>query len=196
MIKSAQQSSIQNDIKYRSMSAGNVPSNEYLIQTTVVGATPAASIEFDVSDYAGIYRHLKIIGMARTNRADVGDLVLVRFNSDTATNYSDHFLRGNGSSPTSGARASSNSARFRRIAGGNDTANVFGAFVIDLLDPFETTKYPTIRVLGGSPAATYSEIALSSGSWRNTAAITTIDLIGENGSFVSGSRFSLYGVTA
>jgi hypothetical protein len=77
----------------------------------------------------------------------------------------------------------------------NDTANSFGAAVLDVLDPYSTTKNKTLRCLQGVRAGTGPAIELRSGFWNNTASITSIVFTPEtSGSFVSGSRFSLYGI--
>ena len=195
MIKSALQSSLTNDVKYASMSAGNLPSSEYLIQTTVVGATPVASVEFDVSDYAGVYRHLKIVSAIRTTRASSSaDFLKITFNSDT-TGYARHALYSNGSTPASYGLTD--------IIGTSDfpastsPANQYGAFVMDILDPFNTNKNTTIRLLGGS-AGSPSQIMLTSGLWVDTTPVSSIKF--EPGNVSSNidqySRFSVYGVTA
>jgi len=43
-------------------------------------------------------------------------------------------------------------------------------------------------------AAGINRIALESGLWINTAAVTSISLVDVFGSFVQNSRFSLYGM--
>jgi hypothetical protein len=66
--------------------------------------------------------------------------------------------------------------------------------LIDLLDPYEP-KNKTVRAFGGS-AATYREVGLNSALWMSTQAVSSITIAGGNGSFISGSRFSLYGIKA
>ena len=78
----------------------------------------------------------------------------------------------------------------------SSTANVFGAIVTDILDPFETTKNKTVRSLNGMNAA-WSSVELRSGAWLSTTAVSSIvikPLVGSN--LVTGSRFSLYGLKA
>ena len=190
MIKSASRSSITNDQKYRSMLAGTVPSSEYLITSTLLDAnTP--SVTFDVSSFAGVYKHLQIAYTAKqTNSGSVG--IYGRFNGDTAANYSWHYLAGNGSAVSSSALTSTTSMLVGS-AFGTSTANAFGAGVIDILDAFSTTKNKTVRSLEGRAT---EWIALESSSWRNTASLTSITLFPDVYSFVAGSRFSLYGLTA
>lgn len=195
MIKSAQQSSIQNDIKYRSMSAGNVPSNEYLIQTVVVDATPDAVITFDTSGLSGIYRHLKLVCAVRSTRSATNENMRIQFNNDTGANYSRHQLWGRGSTPVSEAATSQTSAFVATVCAASNTANSFTAVSTDILDPFHTSKNTTVRTLHGS--YDWTEVGLTSGAWFNTSEITEIDLVLQSGgSFAQYSRFSLYGVTA
>lgn len=195
MIKSALQSSLTNDVKYNSMSVGNLPSSEYLITSTVLTQNEP-TVTFNVSDLGTIYRHLQIIIAARSTRNDNGDTVRIRLNGDTGSNYAMHALRGSGSStPTSEGFASQTNIQFYRISAATDSANIFGALIIDLLDPFSSNKRKTIRGLGGyAGIAAGDEIVLNSGLWNNTAAITSIELAATNGNLLQGSRFSLYGV--
>jgi hypothetical protein len=73
------------------------------------------------------------------------------------------------------------------------TAGAFGADIIDILDPFKTTKNTTTRALVGQ-SGSFSRVALESGLWINTAAVTSISLVDVFGNFVQNSRFSLYGM--
>ena len=194
MSRSLQESSLLNTVDYRSLSVGSVPTSEYLISTTVVGATPVASVEFDVSDYAGVYRHLKVVGAVRTTETGTGAPNLgITFNSDTAGNYSSHQLYGDGSTPISFAYANSSQMFAAKIPRNSETSGSFGAFDCDILDPFNSNKNTTIRSLTGSVGTV---VALFSGSWRNTNAVTSIVLSYSSGNLLTGSRISLYGVTA
>jgi hypothetical protein len=64
--------------------------------------------------------------------------------------------------------------------------------IMDIFEPFNTNKNTSVRTMTGVNGF---GIALLSGLWLNTAALTTITFDGNVGSFVQGSRFSLYGVT-
>lgn len=184
MIKSASRSSLVEDVKYTSMSAGVVPSSEYLISTTVLTQNEP-SVTFDVSSFAGVYRHLQIIANVRST---AGANAVITFNGDTSANYSWHLVYGNGSTVLStGAANSSNMILFSQAP---STANIFLPNTIDILDFANNSKNKTIRSLCGAPSL--NEIALFSGAWRNTAPVTSITI--SLTSFVAGSRFSIYGV--
>jgi hypothetical protein len=113
-------------------------------------------------------------------------------------------MTGTGSSVVSEARTSVNRAERAMgdatIPTANAAANVFGAFVLDLLDPFETTKFTTSRCLSGQANSSDLRIGFASGSWRNTDSATSLILYTDDSggfyNFVAGSRFSLYGIKA
>jgi hypothetical protein len=196
MIKSAAQSSLLNDTRYTSMSAGIVPSNEYLIATTVLTAdTP--SVTFDVSSFAGVYKHLQIVYSVRTSESDTLSWGKLRFNGATS-GYANHSLNGFGGNTITSTGIDSTDAIGMRSAfsAANDVANSFCPGIIDILDPYNTSKNTTIRVFSGNPGST-TRVNLNSGFWNSTASITSIQLYPFGGqNLVSGSRFSLYGVTA
>ena len=169
---------------------GAVAGGDYeLIETTILGSS-AASITFSsLGDYSSTYKYLQIRAVAR--KSDTSNEQRIRFNGDSGSNYAYHFLYGNGSSVLSAAGTNSSSIVNYPFAGSNFTANAFGAYVMDILDPYSTTKNTTIRQLA---ALATSEVQLSSGFWNNTASITSITLTSASGDLVAGSRFSLYGL--
>lgn len=170
-----------------------VGSGEDILQEIVLEES-ASSVTFSGLDaYASTYQHLQIRSSARTDRASTTDDVTITINSIT-NSYAYHTLFGNGSSIISG-EDSPNKAYMRIFlgaAGSTATANAFGAFVMDILDPFSSLKNTTVRSLAGTST---TAISLNSGMVNNTAAVdsmTLSQLFGSN--FVSGSRFTLIGV--
>ena len=162
-----------------------------LISTTILPSTQS-SVVFDVSSYASTYKHLQIRMVARTDRSgSSNDSALLRINGDTGSNYRSHFMYGNGTSVFSADSATTGILAFR-LPGATSTASSFGAIVLDILDPYSTTKNKTVRYLGGSTSL--AEIFIGSGARFNTETTNTISLTGGVGSFISGSRFSIYGI--
>ena len=192
MIKSASRSSITNDQKYRSMLAGAVPSNEYLIESRILD-TAVSAVTFDVSSLAGIYKHLQIVSVARDTNSYAGGLVLRMSFNGSNTGYAWHVMQGGGSSVISTGATSQSYMRGGYYSGNGLAANTFGPSITDVLDFSSSTKNKTIKSLAGEPQHV---IALLSGFWNNTAPITSITLSSDITSFAIGSRFSLYGVTA
>ena len=164
-----------------------------LMTTTLSGN--ATSITFN--NIPQNYDHLQIRTVARTDRAaDTQDAINMRFNSDTGSNYSWHYLSGNGSSVSSGA-SSSASFIFNCVIGtaASSTAGMFGVSVIDILDYSNTNKHKTSRVFTGNDANGNGLCQMYSGNWQNTSAITSITFIPNVGTnIVQYSTFALYGI--
>ena len=169
------------------------------ISTTTLGSSQA-TITF--SSIPSTYKHLQIRCLSRgTDAANGGIGVRIRLNGDTGTNYSLHGLdayqgASGGVEALAGASQAYGLNYFQPSAGNG--ASIFAGGVIDLLDYQDTNKYKTIRSLGGydinGSTSGYNYIGLYSSSWRNTAAVTQIDLICSAGSFDTYSKFALYGI--
>jgi hypothetical protein len=191
-------SSIKGRTNYGSMLAGNStyvePGDYYSIATTTVGSGGSSTITFN--SIAGTYSHLQIRMIARTNRTGYSnDLLKITFNSDTGSNYANHYLYADGSGVGSGGNASQ--AAMQNWVVSTDAANtsVFGACEIDILDYANTNKYKTIRSLGGFNNNGDGYIVFNSGLWQSTSAITSISITMNSGtSFKQYSSFALYGI--
>ena len=169
------------------------PAGAYDSLATITLSANATSIEF-----AGIpqgYKHLQIRSISRDSSGTISQQYL-RFNGDTATNYSIHTLTGNGASAGTAGSAGANQPYINCgiKSGSSDLANTFGVAVIDILDYANTTKNKTVRTLSGVDLNGSGYAWMSSGAWRNTNAITSIVLIPEVSNFVQYSSFALYGI--
>ena len=164
------------------------------IATVTVGAGGSASVSF--TSIPATYTQLQVRGIARSTRATNEDSITTRFNNDSGANYfSYHEVYGDGSSASAGAGSSSGTGiGFGYIAAASSSANIFGVAVIDVLDYLNTNKNKVPRILAGYDRNGGGIIALTSGLWRNTAAINRIDLIPASGNFTQYSSFALYGI--
>jgi hypothetical protein len=191
-------STINNEQWYKSMLAGNasiVLGDFELITTTLVPSAVSDVTFSSLATYASTYKHLQIRIVARTDRASYVDSAMIQFNADTGTNYRAHYLIGNGTTVTSGADPQGDRIYAARISGNNGGTSVFGSGVCDILDAYSSTKNTTTRSLTGYNTSSGSEIYVFSGLWLNTNSLTSIKLFPNVGTnFVTGSRFSLYGI--
>lgn len=170
---------------------GAGPSGDFQsIATTVVDATADLTVTF--SSIPSTYKHLQIRAIALSNSDSVP--VLMRFNSDSGSNYSWHTLNGQGGAAASGAGASASSVILTLNANRGLNASNPWAYVIDILDYTDTNKYTTVRALHGADYNGSGEINLTSGNWRNTAAVSTITLSMASSGFNQYSHFALYGI--
>jgi hypothetical protein len=160
---------------------------------TVTLSATTASVTF-----AGIpteYKHLQIRGIARSTKTASPSDLRIQFNSNTSANYAGHELYGNGTSALAYAETSTTSAFADGIASDFNSANIFGAFVIDILDYASTNKNKTVRTLSGTDANGSGLVALNSGLFYATpAAITSINFYFNGFNLKQYSSFALYGI--
>lgn len=186
-------------VKSRSMLVGNAfydPTEFESIATVVVGAGGASDITF--SSIPGTYAHLQIRGIAKwSDTSDDRQLLKVEFNSDTGNNYARHLIGGNGGSAYLDSVASTTARSGARLISSNASyANIFTAYIFDILDYTDTNKYTTVRILGGfnTKGGSFQEVTLGSFLWQNTAAITNIKLLPGSANLAQYSKFALYGI--
>ena len=165
-------------------------SNYELISSTILGtATPSVTFS-SLGDYASTYKHLQLrMTLRETRTADFG-AILMRLNGDTGSNYAGHRLNADGSAVYSASGINRSSLDMLDATGANNTANVFGANVVDFLDPFSSTKFKTLRNLAGRN----NTVDLVSGLWRSTDSLTSIEVFANTFNLVVGTRLSLYGL--
>ena len=186
--------------KYSSLLAGNDPyipfiSDYELLETEILTGSQT-SVEFTSLDSYTDYQHFQIRGTLRSNRGDTMDQVGIQMNSDTGSNYSWHYMEARTSTTSVGYDAGATQSNIFAgwMTGNTGTADVYNAFVTDILDPLDTSKNTTIRHFYGIYAA-FTIAALHSGARYNTEALTSIKYYSRLGaSLVSGSRLSLYGL--
>jgi hypothetical protein len=178
------------------VASGNYPratSSYESISTVTVGAGGSSSISF--TSIPSTYKHLQIRGIARNTSAGTSiNGIFTQFNSDTGANYSRHNLIGDGASATASASTSSSNVLAGQYPQGGTTANVFGVFVLDILEYGNTNINKTTRALFGTDLNGSGQLRLSSGNWRSTSAITSITITPEDANFAQYSQFALYGI--
>jgi hypothetical protein len=184
--------------RYYDMLAGNTvwnpwePDGAYdALATVTVPSGGLASITF--AAIPNTYKHLQLRVLARNGNTGTEYNGTIQFNSDTASNYSYHYLVGNGSTASAGAGATQTSALSFQAPGGGAAASIFGVAVIDILDYANISKFKTIRSLNGFDRNGAGSVFMWSGNWRNTSAVNSI-VIGLDNGFVQHSQLSLYGV--
>jgi len=123
--------------------------------------------------------------------------VYIQCNGDTAANYANHQLYGNGTSTlTHGNQSGATYMRLDEAVMLGSTANHFGVGMFEIFDYTSTTKNKTgIGSFGVHNSATSAnfEVGICSGFWNSTSAITSLT-ISTDYNFVSGSLITLYGV--
>lgn len=164
-----------------------------LIAHTEVGSGGASTISF--TSIAGTYDDLLLVTSLRQTGSFANGDTTIRFNSNAA-DYSYTRLQGSGS--TAGTLRASSQAQ---LLVGDDpalsgTASTFSNNSIYITNYKTTANYKQVIVENCREAnsTTAFFMAMISGMWQNTAAITSITLTPERGSYVQYSTATLYGI--
>jgi len=161
-----------------------MPATYEPIATTTIGVA-TASISF--SSIAATYTDLKVVLVALTS----GGANRIRFNSDSGTNYSRVKITGDGTSATSTQSTSATSISFG--ANANPVLTIPYLNTVDVFSYAGSTNKTVLwdqeLDLNGS-----GEISKGVGLWRNTSAITAIELTNSGGNFLTGTTATLYGI--
>jgi hypothetical protein len=112
----------------------------------------------------------------------------IQFNGDTATNYSQTNIYGDGSITSSG-RASNTSTVYLGSLGASQ-----GNMIIHIMNYANTTTFKTALIrINAADFRTYANAIL----WRSTNAINRVNIKMESGgNFATGTTFTLYGIKA
>ena len=115
---------------------------------------------------------------------------IIRFNSDSGSTYSRTAFYQSGTSTASLVQANQSGIAFSYF----NTS--IGMAVLNINNYANSTIYKTVLSAHNGAGATQNSV--TAGTWRNTAAITTIDLYsgGSTYAYQTGTIFTLYGIKA
>lgn len=173
-----------------------------LIQHTALTSSQTSISFLDLNlNYTDLY----LIVNARTDYASAKDQLLIQMNSDAnSSNYSSGYNIYDGTNASGnwyGTRTiTTPGMKFAGLTGANATGTLRGLLEIDFINFSSSSANKTVIAEGGmtdlnstSPNATVGSFA---GNWYNTNACSSITLKPVSGTnFVSGSTFTLYGIT-
>ncbi len=164
---------------------------EKIATTTASGSSDSVSF----TSISASYTDLIIIANWGVSLA--GDGIVMRFNSDTGTNYSDTELYGTGSTAASQRRSNASFIDITRATGGDGT-NKYSNGIINVQNYSNTTTYKTALIRSNLATGTYAGVDAIAGLWRSTSAITSITILtlSSGSNLLSGSTFTLYGIKA
>jgi len=164
------------------MAAGNT----YVPLASTTTSSTQGSITF--SSISGAYTDLVIV---YNNLASSNADAYLQFNGDTATNYSSIVLSGNGTSPSGASQMNINKIYLDNY--GTPGSSERSVSILQVQNYANTTTYKTLLAQSGRAS---SGLDLSAGTWRSTAAVTSILLGFVSATWNSGSTFTLYGIAA
>lgn len=169
-------------------SGANVSSTAFESIASATGTGSSGTITF--SSIPSTYQHLQIRGIFFATSTGSIDIT---FNGVTGTSYARHILSGSGSTVVASG-ASSQAAITDFFQSGLSSTNG-SCFIVDLQDYASTTRNKTLRALVGNDYNnTDGRIALYSGLFNDTSAISSITLTCTQGNFTTNTSAALYGI--
>jgi hypothetical protein len=155
-----------------------------LLKTTVGTAT--SSVTLNLSGISG-YTDLRIVFNSKLATGPAS--IYMNYNSDTAGNYSITRIYGNGSSAVSDRIGTNLTGIDVQYA----STGTFNLTTIDIMNYANTNVFKT-ALNRWNTAGDTNFVGATVSLWRNTAAITSITF-SSSANFVTGSTFSLYGIS-
>jgi hypothetical protein len=155
------------------------------IATTTLGSNQSSITFGSGGTLPQTYTDLVIIGNLTGTAGS--QVVFVRYNGDSGSNYSKTYLLGNGSSAFSGGNSNETEAV------GGDIYTTLTTNIHQIFNYSSTNTYKTQIVRSNNAG---QRVGAWINLWRNNNAITSIVLSPSSGLFVTGSTFTLYGIKA
>jgi hypothetical protein len=158
---------------------------EPIATTTLTSANNTVTF----NSISGTYTDLRLVIQAKYSDSQ-SQFTTMTFNNDTASNYSNTLLIGNGSTATSERESNKNGFNIMYTGG----ASQWFMTTIDVFNYANTTTFKT-TLFRDNVIDTRVEARV--GLWRKTPeAITSIKFYDQFANFITGSTFTLYGIKA
>jgi hypothetical protein len=156
------------------------------IATTTLGSA-TSTITF--SSIPATYTDLRLVFTCTTAS---GVVVFIRFNGDTASNYSRVFMDGEGTAANSAS--TTGSTTLRPMGNGSTSATVPTLITVDTMSYTGSTFKTSLCTFSGDKNGSGS-VSSAVAMWRSTAAINSV-LIFNSGAvnFSIGTTATLYGI--
>lgn len=165
----------------------------YFPIATVTGSGNPSYI--DITGIPNTYAHLCLVGSMASTRATVLEQFELTFNGDSGTNY--QWQRaGFTNNTTVGAYRNASTANMYLVDSvGTSVNSLLNAQVECLIFGYaDTSRYTNIWAKGGyAYSGAYGSSKLWSGTWKNTAEVSSLRVIAGSGNFSTTSRLTLYG---
>ena len=168
-----------------------MPSTYEPISTTTLSGSSTSDVAF--TSIPSTYTDLVVI-VSGAGTFSAADVLIQTYLNNGFSGYSTTWLRGNGSSASSGRQTATSGAYVGYLPAATAAAGSIGNIIINYQNYTNTTTNKTI--LSRSNAAG-SVLQASVAMSASTSAITQINVATYGvGNFISGSTFTLYGIKA
>jgi hypothetical protein len=160
-----------------------------LISTTILSSA-AASVTF--SSIPQTYKHLQIRMVTRGNNSSGVFALYGSFNGNQT--YAWHRIKTDGTSVTADGFGSQGVMVIGNQPNTNDTSNVFSGTIVDIPEYTSSSKNKILKYISWFVGSNYGFVHAGSAAQFDTTAINSITIGQQGNQFITGSRFSLYGI--
>jgi hypothetical protein len=156
--------------------------------------TTAGQVSVTFSSIPSTYQSLQIRYNIQSNRAATNDEMFMRINGSSSAIYGVHRLSGDGTSVY--ATGAYGYTQFDPLApcSASLATDVFASGILDIHDYASTTKTKVVRNFSGYDRNGAGEVALMSGLFNSTSAITSLTFDINISNFSANSTIALYGI--
>lgn len=161
------------------------------IASNTVGAGGVASVTF--SSIPSTYTDLILFSSIRCSTTE--DAAYLRFNNDSAGNYSYRRIISDGTTVSSSSASAQAQLALQFMAQSNYTASTFSNNMVYIPNYAGSNVKSASFDSVNETNATNPRMLLAAGLWSGTAAINRLDLIPGLGNFAQYSTFTLYGIS-
>ena len=152
----------------------------------------SAQTQVTISNIPQIYTDLMVVCSLVATTATLQNAPQLRINGDAGSNYSATALNSNGTTAASG-RWSNQTVIYADYYGILQNDGI-GTMTAHYMNYTNNTTYKTVLIRSGKGN---KETTATTGLWRNTAAINSIQFITDSpNTFAAGTTFNLYGLGA
>jgi hypothetical protein len=166
-------------------SKDNMATTYEKIQSYTLGS---ASASIDFTSIGSGYTDLRVVYVCTQASANSP---IIKFNSDSGSNYSQTSLYGTGTSAVSGRET--NATRIYLNQNGSASTTIPGLYTLDIFS-YAGGTYKTLIITSENDKNGSGIIENNVALWRSTSAITSISIFASAGNINAGSTATLYGI--
>lgn len=169
-----------------------LPSTLTPIATNTLTSNLASGV-ITFSNIPQTYTDLVIVAVGQGYTSSSYGNLQVQFNGDTGTNYNSMELKEFGGTVSSTKRTTQSYLFATSFLDAGSSSLLVGTSIINIFNYANTTTYKSTLSRGYIPGF---KTELNIGTWRSTAAITSLTLTANDTPINAGASFTLYGIKA
>mgnify|MGYP003116123810 FL=1 len=163
--------------------------------TKIATGTPSSTNMSTFATIPGTYDDLMLIGSSKGDSSSATlNRLYIRINNDGGNNYGHAYWGGESASTWYAAQPTWDSIYVYGSADSQSSNTGWGHFYM-YFTGYTDSAYKAIQVVGGYSDASNSSGWTGQAMWLDNSAITELDIGSSTGDYISGTTFTLYGIS-